>query len=139
MGGFFAGQGLLINGIVHLAPREVLAAVERGAVLVDLREEYELAMKTFDVPGVLFLASSALEEAFEQLPLDRPLILADSVGLRSRAAVAFLQARGCGDVANLNGGILDWESAGLPTKVDPDGLWRGQCACQLRPRKARRR
>jgi len=131
MSGFFAGQGLWVNGIIHLSPQEALAAVGRGAVLVDLREEYELAMKVFDVPGVVFLANSAFKETFAELPTDRPLILADSVGLRSRDAVAFLQQHGYTEVASLNGGILDWDGAGLPTRVGE--LWTGQCACQLKP------
>ena len=132
MSGFFAGQGLCINGTVHLAPREALAAIERGAVLVDLREDYELAMKEFDVPGVVCLANSTFKERFADLPTDRPLILADSVGLRSRDAVALLQQHGYPEVANLNGGILDWDNAKLPTRVG--NLWTGQCACQLKPR-----
>lgn len=49
---------------------------------------------------------------------------------RRRAA---LQEHGYTEVANLNGGIHDWDDAGLPTRVGD--LWTGQCACQLRPRK----
>ena len=139
MSDFFANQGLFINGMVHLSPREALAAIERGALLVDIREDYALVMKTFDVPGVIYISDSRLKESFDELPRDRPLILADSVGLRSREAVALLQQQGYVDVANLNGGILDWEGAGLPTKVDPQELWAGQCACRLRPRKDRQR
>jgi len=130
---FFAGQGLRINGVTHLSPREALAAIQRGALLVDIREDYELGMKTFDVPALVALANSTFEETFDQLPTDRPLIIADSVGLRSREAVVFLQRHGYAYVANLNGGILDWESAGLPTRVGE--LWAGQCACQLKPRR----
>jgi len=132
MSDFFAGQGLLINGVTHLAPREALAAIERGALLVDIREELELGMKGFDVPEVAFVANSTLRAAFGQLPRERPLILADSVGLRSREATAFLQRQGYADVASLNGGIVEWEGAGLPTRTGE--LWGGQCPCQLKPR-----
>ncbi len=133
MSGFFAGQGMRINGVTHLSPREALAAIQRGALLVDIREEYELGMKTFAVPEVVFLANSTFEETFAQLPTGRPLIVADSVGLRSREAVVFLQQHGYTDVASLNGGILDWDGAGLPVRVG--NLWTGQCACQLKPRR----
>lgn len=135
MAEFFANQGLLINGIHHLSPREALAAVERGAVLVDIREDYETGMKAFGVPGVIYLANSSLREAFDQLPNDRPLIVADSVGLRSKLAVAFLLEQGFVDVANLNGGIVDWDNAGMPTLTNLDELWTGSCACRLKPRK----
>ena len=134
MSEFFAGQGLFIAGITHLSGQEVLAAVERGAVLVDVREDYEILMKTFDVPGVVFLPTSTFKESFEELPRDRPLILADAVGLRSKDAVILLKEKGFVDVANLNGGILEWERDGMPTKVNPDELWVGDCACSLPPR-----
>jgi rhodanese-related sulfurtransferase len=132
---FFANQGLFINGIHHLSPKEALAAIARGAILVDIREEYETGMKAFDVPGVVYLANSSLRDEFEQLTADRPLILADSVGLRSKLAVAFLKERGFVDVANLNGGIVDWDAAGMPTRTNPDEQWVGSCACKLKPRK----
>jgi len=132
---FFANQGLLIKEIHHLSPKEALAAIKRGAVLVDIREEYETGMKAFDVPGIIYLANSCFRDEYAQLPLDKPLILADSVGLRSKLAVAFLLEHGFVEVANLNGGILDWEGAGMPTRVNPDELWTGSCACRLKPRK----
>jgi len=132
---FFANQGLLINGIHHLSPREALAAVERGAVLVDIREEYETGMKAFGVRGVIYLANSCFRDTFDQLPKDQPLIIADSVGLRSKLAVAFLLEQGFVGVANLNGGIVDWDNDGMPTLTNPDELWTGSCACRLKPRK----
>lgn len=135
LSGFFANQGLFIQGITHISGQEVLAAVERGATIVDVREEYETVMKTFDVPGVVYMPTSVFKESFEKLPRDRPLILADSVGLRSKDAVIFLMEQGFVELANLNGGIVDWEREGMPTRIDPEELWVGGCACRLRPRK----
>lgn len=132
---FFDGQGLLIKGICHLSPTEARAAIERGATLVDIREDYETGMKAFDVPGVVYAPNSSLRDTFEQLPRDRPLVVADSVGLRSKPAVAFLLEQGLVDVANLNGGIVDWDRAGLPIVNHPDEQWVGSCACRLKPRK----
>ncbi|MGC4119296.1 MAG: rhodanese-like domain-containing protein [Myxococcales bacterium] len=138
MAPFFQGQGLFIAGVTHISGREVLAAVERGAAIVDVREEYEVVMKTFDVPGVIYLPTSTFKDSYQELPRGRPLILADAVGLRSKDAVLFLLEKGWADVANLNGGILDWEKEGMPTKVNPEELWVGDCACSLKPRKALR-
>jgi len=135
MPGFFASQGLFIQGITNIWGREVLAAVERGATIVDVREEFETVMKTFDVPNVIYMPTSSFKEAFEQLPRDRPLILADAVGTRSKDAVTFLMEKGFQEVANLTGGIVDWEREGMPTRIDPEELWVGGCACRLRPRK----
>ena len=132
---FFANQGMLIHAVRHLSPAEALTAIERGAVVVDIRESFEVDMKAFGVGAVIYLAASRLRDAFEQLPRDKPLILADCVGLHSKPAVAFLQEHGFADVANLNGGIADWESAGMPMLADPDQQWTGSCACRLKPRK----
>jgi rhodanese-related sulfurtransferase len=135
MDAFFANQGLLIEGVVHLSPREALAAVQRGAALVDLREVYELETRRFDLPGVVFLPSSGLASGFERLPKEQPLVLADSVGLRSKEALLWLRTRGFGQLANLNGGIVDWERDGLP--LDVVGHWVGGCVCKMRVRKTR--
>lgn len=133
MGALFTNQGLRINGVVHLSPREALADLDRGALLVDLREDYLVSMKAFDLPGVIHLPFSRFQEDCGSLPRDRPLILADAVGLYSREAAAILQGRGCTEVASLNGGISGWEDEHLPLSVDPANLLQGGCACRLRP------
>ena len=135
MTSFFAGQGSVIQNMVHLTPREALDAIGRGALLVDVREDFMIEMKVMSLPEILFLPRSRFTELYEGLPRDRPLILADCVGLYSKEAVAFLLAHGFADVANLNGGISAWEEAGLPMNVDPDRLWTGSCMCQLKPRR----
>lgn len=129
----FTHQGMVTRGIVHLTPREALADLERGALLVDVREDYLVSMKAFDVAGTIFLPFSRFETDCETLPRNRPLILADAVGLYSREAAAILLARGYAEVASLNGGISRWEDEHLPLRVDPANLLQGGCACRLRP------
>jgi hypothetical protein len=63
------------------------------------------------------------------------LIILDSVGLRSKDAVIFLQNNGYTNVANLNGGIVDWDKDKLPMKVDKYCELSGSCACMLKPMK----
>jgi len=120
MSGYFEGKGLFINGIVHLSGREALEAVKTGALFVDLRLPIETDYKKFDVPEVLYIQAEDLPDRLGDIPCNRPVVLSDSVGLRSKEAVEFLMAKGYDNVANLNGGILDWERDGLPIKVDPD-------------------
>lgn len=134
MKGFFAQQGMVIQGVVHLSPKEALVAVERGALFVDLREDYLVVMKAFDLPGVLHLPYSQFKQAAGQLPKDQPMVFADAVGLYSKEAVIYLREHGYEEIASLNGGILAWEDAGLPTGVNKNELWSGSCMCQLRPR-----
>ncbi len=135
MSDFFAGVGLRIDGLVHLSPREAAAAIERGAVLVDIREPFMVEMKAFGVPSVVYLPRRSFRQLADQLPSDAPLIIADAVGLYSKEEAAWLMERGRADVASLNGGIADWEGAGLPMQDTGDAEWRGSCMCQLRPRR----
>jgi rhodanese-related sulfurtransferase len=131
----FAHQGLVVNGLIHLSPKEALAALEQGALLVDVREDYLVSMKGFDVREVRCLPFSRFQADFEQLPRNRPLILADAVGMYSREAAAILLEHGFPEVASLNGGISSWEDEHLPLQVDPANLLQGGCACQLKPRR----
>lgn len=132
---FFANQGLFVHGVIHLSPKEALAGIEAGALLVDVREDYMVAMKAFDVAGVCYLPFSRFKTDISELPKDRPLIIADAVGLYSREAAAILLEQGYTDVASLNGGISGWEDEKLPLLLDPANLLQGGCACQLKPRR----
>lgn len=134
MSGYFEGKGLVINGLVHLSGREALEAAHQGALFVDLRLPIETDYKKYDVPEVLYMAEEELESRVSEIPRDRPVIVADSVGLRSKKAVEFLRNKGYTNVANLNGGILDWEHDGLPLIVDLDKQLSGSCTCRLKPR-----
>ena len=132
-----ADRGLVIQGLRFLAPAEALAAIEAGAVLVDMRSEDLVAMRRFPVAGVLQLPHLELAERLEELPRDRTLLLADSSGVFMRPAAALLAARGFTEVLCLNGGMLAWDQAGLPVATDPEALLQGECACVMKNRKDR--
>jgi 3-mercaptopyruvate sulfurtransferase SseA len=72
------------------------------------------------------------------LPQDKHLIFADSVGLRSKDAVVLLKNRGFKNIANMAGGIVDWERDGLPIKTEIEERLSGSCMCQLKPRERRK-
>ncbi len=124
-----------INGLVHIAGQEALEAAKDGALFVDLRLPIEVDYKKFAVPEVLYIAEEELEARAGEIPRDRPVIVADSVGLRSKGAVKYLLKQGYTNIVNLNGGILDWERDGLPLIVDQSKQLSGSCTCRLRPRK----
>ena len=134
----FAGHALLIDGLVFLSPREALPLLEEDAVLVDLREEFEKSGREFDVKSLVSLPYETLADAFANLPRDARLILADTVGVRSKEAARFLKDRGYGSVASLIGGMVDWAREGMPTKVDRDLELVGECGCSIGPRKDHR-
>jgi len=129
----FSSKGLLIAGMIHLSGSEALEVAQNGGLLIDLRAPIETDYKKFDVPEVLYLPAPELKTRLAELPRDRPVIIADSVGLGSKAAVRDLMDRGFDNVANLNGGILDWEHDGMPIIIDQSKKLSGSCTCRLKP------
>lgn len=126
-------SGIKIGKIHHLSPREALEAAKHGAAFVDVRHAYETRYKGFDVEEVIHIDHAEIKEKYTELPYDRFLVIADSVGLHSKEVIEFLQEKGFTHLANLNGGIHDWERDGLPLKTDKKEKLTGSCACMLKP------
>lgn len=131
---YFKNYGIKSRGMVNLSPQETVEICNKEAVIVDLREEYLNGYKMFGVPEVIYLPMSRFRENFRILPKDRPVILADSAGLKSREAALFLMEHGYLNVANLAGGLVEWERDGMPLKTDINERLTGSCMCQLKPR-----
>ena len=134
MQNLFEGFGISKEGITSLSPREAFLLIQKGALYVDLRDTDFSDFKIPDVPDIFLLPQKMLKTAFNKLPADRHLILADSSGLHSKAAVKFLKENGYEKVAHLAGGFVEWERDGFPVRVDVNERLSGACACQLKPR-----
>ncbi len=130
--------GFFSHGVHNLTPEESFELCEKGAIIVDVREDYLNAFKMFKVERILYLPCSHLEEHYKELPTDKPLIFADAVGLRSHEGVVFMNAHGYRNVANMAGGIVDWERDGLPLTTDNNYSLSGSCICQLKPRERKK-
>lgn len=133
MNNLFQNCKLRIGGISFVLPSEALLLIEQGAVLVDLREEVETDIKSFCVESLFYLPHDQFNEKWESLPLDKPLILADSVGLWSKTAAATLQAKGYTEVASLAGGFNEWLKDGFPVKEGKCQPLNGPCLCMIKP------
>lgn len=98
---------------------DVAALLADGALFVDVREVNEVEVLAFELPGVLNLPLSVLSDRLEELPRDRPVVLACRSGNRSVKAAALLAENGFTQLYTLTGGIIAWETAGLPVrKID---------------------
>lgn len=126
--------GFFSHGVHNLTPGECFELCEKGAIIVDVREDYLNAFKMFKVEKVLYLPYSHLAELYIELPTDKPLIFTDAVGLRSREGVVFMISHGYENVANMVGGIVDWERDGFPISTDINYRLSGSCMCQLKAR-----
>ena len=133
MNSLFQTCKLQINGISFVLPSEVKAFLQRGAILVDLREEVETDIKSFAVEPVVYLSHEQFDENWQSLPLEKPLILADSVGIWSKKAVAKLQSMGYAQVASLAGGFNEWDKDGFPVKEGTCRPLNGPCLCMIKP------
>jgi rhodanese-related sulfurtransferase len=134
----FKCYGIVSCEILNVSPREAFELCGRGALIVDVREENLKGIKSFDVPGLLYLPNSKIAEQYENIDRDRYLIFADTVGLRSKEVVIFLKEKGFNRIANMAGGIVDWERDGFPVTTDISKRLSGSCMCQLKPREGKK-
>jgi len=139
MANIFKDYGIISSGILNVSPGEAFELVKQGALIVDVREEYLGSLKAFDVPEVVYFPKSKLAEEYKNLPSDRYMIFADTVGLRSKEAVIFMKEKGFEKIANMAGGIVDWERDGLPVTNDKSHQLSGSCMCQLKPREGKKK
>ena len=131
----FLKHGFISSGFFNLTAREAYKEVtDNNAIILDVRELRLTGYKRFDVPKVINIPNSTLSENYNNLPADIPIIIADSVGLRSHEAMEFLLNKGFTNIANLAGGIVDWERDRFPLRIDKTKQLDGSCVCQLRPR-----
>jgi len=131
----FSNTGFISGGILNLTPRQTLNLCRKGALLVDVREEFMNRFKMFDVPEIIYCPYSILKDTYQNLPDNKAIIFADAAGLHSREAVIFLTENGFGGrVANMAGGLVEWERDEMPLIIDKSEKLSGSCMCQLRPR-----
>ncbi len=139
MSSLFDNYGFVSGGMLNVSPREAYELCGKGAIIVDVREEYLNNFKNFKVPEILNIPLSILLQKLSELPRDKELIFADTVGLRSKEAVFLLKDKGFIKIANMAGGIVDWERDGLPLKTNIEERLYGSCMCQLKPREGKKR
>lgn len=105
-----------LSQVYEVCPTATRRLIAEGALMVDVRELSEVAQLAFDVPGVLLMPLSELEQRFAELPRDRDLVLVCQVGERSLKATYFLMYQGYERVANMEGGLSKWARKGFPIK-----------------------
>ena len=106
----------------ELAPTAAHADRE-GFRIIDVREEHEFHGPLGSVPGSELIPLSTVAENVEQLSDSRPLLLVCRSGVRSGKACSALQELGIQSVANLAGGMIAWNRAGLPVvRTEPRTL-----------------
>jgi rhodanese-related sulfurtransferase len=117
-----------MKNAVEVCPTTALGMLEKGALLVDVREADEVAEASFDVPEVMLIPYSEFEERFGEIPVDREVVVACNVGERSLMATYFLMNHGYEKVANMQFGIVRWAEKGFPMRGELKRKT-GGCCC----------
>jgi rhodanese-related sulfurtransferase len=134
----YFNTGFYSNDVLNLTPKESFELCSGGAIIVDVREDYMISFKLFKVSNIIYMPFSEIDQLYNGLPEDKALIFADAVGLKSRESVIFMMSHGYDNIANMVGGIVDWERDGLPVETDISARLSGSCLCQLRAREGKK-
>ena len=100
----------------EVCPTTTRRLLGEGALLVDVRAPSEVAAFAFNVPGVLNIPLTELEQRWSEVPRDRAVVFACDNGARSLKATYFLQFHGYDNVSNMGGGLVKWSIKGFPVK-----------------------
>ncbi len=84
----------------------------QGALILDVREDDEVAQGR--IPGSVHIPLGQLTDRLGELDRDRPVVAVCRSGNRSGVATRVLASVGY-TCDNMAGGMLAWQSAGLPT------------------------
>ena len=95
-----------MSSIQEVSPAKALAMIKKWALLLDLREPKEVAKKSFDVQDIMMIPVRELKKRFQEIPLDRKVIIACHVGNRGLMAARFLVNQGYSQAVNMQQGIV---------------------------------
>jgi rhodanese-related sulfurtransferase len=99
-----------------ITPNDAKRLVDRGALLVDIREASEHAQE--HIPGAHLMPLSALDRVDLSPDKDQTVVFHCRSGARTQSNAARLARKaGSGKAFVLDGGISNWKRAGLPTVV----------------------
>jgi rhodanese-related sulfurtransferase len=110
--------------LTRLDPEQARAAMQEGALLIDIRAESQRAADGV-VPGSVFVARNVLEwrcdpDSEHRDPSidgrERQLIVMCNEGYQSSLAAATLHELGLTRATDLDGGFQAWRAAGLPVE-----------------------
>lgn len=106
--GYIAGN-ILSGKMTPLYWRELSETDISRITLVDVRTREEFELET--IPGAINIPLEELRERMKELPMERPVYLFCSVGLRGYLASNILKGNGYRDVRNLIGGLKTYDTS----------------------------
>jgi len=102
------------SGSFEITPQWVAANMDKVNIL-DVRTEVETNEESTRIAGALLIPINELRDRLDEVPKDKPVMALCRSGKRSALAVSILKKSGMERVANIKGGLLQWQAEGLPT------------------------
>lgn len=103
--------------VPDVGPKEALDLIQKGAVLLDVREGREWVAG--HAPQATWMPMDLVPDEYQTLAADRPVVCVCHLGGRSAMITQALSQAGL-DARNLAGGMQAWAAAGLPV-IDDEG------------------
>ena len=101
--------------IEDVSPQELAEKADLVHV-VDVRGPDEFTGELGHIAGAKLIVLDTLPEHIDDLPRDEPIVFVCKSGGRSARAAAFAKDAGFEHVFNMAGGMLAWNSIGLPVE-----------------------
>ena len=123
-------QKFHLEGVKHISAMEAYGYLaQQKAVLIDVREKEEFEVEQVALPVFIHIPMPLIIDRLGQLPDDQLIIVMDSQGERGTKVANLLNRQKYNDVANLDGGLVQWKAEGLPVEnILPDACG-GCCGC----------
>jgi rhodanese-related sulfurtransferase len=99
-----------LSGFKEVDPGYVTELASKGAHLIDVRTEAEVAQGVID--GAIHIPLHLLPLRAADIPQDKPVVIYCRSGARSAQACAFMASKGYENMHNLSGGIMAWARSG---------------------------
>ena len=125
-------QDFQLDGVRHISASVAHDLIcKHQAVLLDVRENDEYEVERIALPGVLHYPMPEVIDNIQDLPARELIIVMDTLGERGTKIANLLNLQGFRQVANLDGGLMQWKAEGFPMEdILPDACG-GCCGCGL--------
>ncbi|MBC8052207.1 MAG: rhodanese-like domain-containing protein [Sphingobacteriaceae bacterium] len=115
--------------VTEICPTTTQKWIEKGAILLDVRERHEIEQIAFDVRDIINIPISEFEFRYWEVPKDKTVVVVCKAGVRSLRAAAFLIVWGYSRVASMKHGIEHWAQKGYPVKGDTSLILENEYEC----------
>lgn len=115
--------------VKEICPTSTQAWIQKGALLVDVREKDEVDMLSFDVPNIINIPLSEFDERYTEIPIKSRIVVVSSNPNKSLLAAGFLINHGYKIVVNMKFGLARWVQKGFPTIGDTSQVDEENSSC----------